>query len=73
MFLCKWRARKQISLHRDNKIVLYCIVVSKQHYMTCCKERGCGAVRGKGRGEVSDRGEVRGSGMDGGGVAEGWS
>ena len=26
MFLCKWRARKQISLHRDNKVVLYCIV-----------------------------------------------
>ena len=25
MFLCKWRARKQISLHRDNKVVLYCI------------------------------------------------
>ena len=25
-FLCKWRARKQISLHRDNKVVLYCIV-----------------------------------------------
>ena len=24
MFLCKWRARKQISLHRDNKVVLYC-------------------------------------------------
>ena len=23
MFLCKWRARKQISLHRDNKVVLY--------------------------------------------------
>ena len=27
MFLCKWRARKQISLHRDNKVVLYCIVL----------------------------------------------
>ena len=26
MFLCKWRARKQISLHRDNKVVLYCTV-----------------------------------------------
>ena len=26
MFLCKWRAKKQISLHRDNKFVLYCIV-----------------------------------------------
>ena len=26
VFLCKWRARKQISLHRDNKVVLYCIV-----------------------------------------------
>ena len=25
MFLCEWRARKQISLHRDNKVVLYCI------------------------------------------------
>ena len=25
MFLCKWRARKLISLHRDNKVVLYCI------------------------------------------------
>ena len=25
MFLCKWRARKQISLHGDNKVVLYCI------------------------------------------------
>ena len=25
MFLCKWRARKQIPLHRDNKVVLYCI------------------------------------------------
>ena len=24
-FLCKWRARKQISLQRDNKVVLYCI------------------------------------------------
>ena len=24
MFLCKWRARKQISLHRDNKVVLCC-------------------------------------------------
>ena len=24
MFLCKWRARNQISLHRDNKVVLYC-------------------------------------------------
>ena len=23
MFLCKWRARKQISLRRDNKVVLY--------------------------------------------------
>ena len=23
VFLCKWRARKQISLHRDNKVVLY--------------------------------------------------
>ena len=39
----------------------------------CCRERGCGAVRGKGRGEVSDGGEVKGSWMDGGGVAEGWS
>ena len=27
MFLCKWRARKQISLHRDNKVVLYCTVL----------------------------------------------
>jgi len=25
MILCKWRARKQISLLRDNKIVLYCM------------------------------------------------
>ena len=25
MFLCKWWARKQISIHRDNKVVLYCI------------------------------------------------
>ena len=27
MFLCKWRARKQTSLHRDIKVVLYCIVL----------------------------------------------
>ena len=27
MFLCKWRARKQISLHRDNIVALYCIVL----------------------------------------------
>ena len=25
--LCKWRARRQISLHRDNKVVLYCTVL----------------------------------------------
>ena len=27
MFLCKWRARKQISLHRDNKVVLYIVYI----------------------------------------------
>ena len=26
MFLRKWRAKKKMSLHRDNKAVLYCIV-----------------------------------------------
>ena len=25
--LCKWWARRQISLHRDNKLVLYCIAL----------------------------------------------
>ena len=25
MFLCKWWARKHISLHRDDKVVLYCM------------------------------------------------
>ena len=25
--LCKWWARRQISLHRDNKVVLYCIAL----------------------------------------------
>ena len=29
MFLCKWRARKQISLHRDNKVVLYLQSINK--------------------------------------------
>ena len=35
MFLCKWWARKQISLHRDNKVVLYCIILSlsKHQYL----------------------------------------
>ena len=33
MFLCKWRARKQISLHRDNKVVLY--------YLWSYPEKGC--------------------------------
>ena len=31
MFLCKWRARKQMSLHRDNTVVLYCIVYLSLH------------------------------------------
>ena len=35
MFLCKWRARKQISLHRDNKVVLYCIVHSLLFLFFC--------------------------------------
>ena len=37
MFLCKWRARKQISLHRDNKVVLYCIVL--YIYFAFCSNR----------------------------------
>ena len=36
MFLCKWWARKEISLHRDNEVVLYCIVTPSLQYMHTC-------------------------------------